>query len=79
MKFGLFCMVQGYLHAMRLVQREKEACSGKGDAIGEDVDARLRAPLTTERKKMIQVRERTRPAHRGNLSFETPRAIERDI
>lgn len=57
MKFGLFCMVQGYLHAMRLVQREKEACSGKGDAIGVDVDARLRAPITTERKKMIQVRE----------------------
>lgn len=55
MKFGLFSMVLGYLHAMRLVQREKEAWSGRGDAIGADVDARFKAPLTQERKRMLQV------------------------
>lgn len=56
MKFGLFSMVQQYLHAMRLVQREKMAWSGEGDAIGKDVDAQFRTPLTSERKKMVQVR-----------------------
>lgn len=55
MKFGLFSMVQGYLHAMRLVQREKESWSGRGDAIGKDVDTHFRTPQTLERKKMVQV------------------------
>lgn len=56
MKFGLFSMVQNYLHAMRLVQREKMAWSGERDAIGKDADAQSRPPLTLERKKMVQVR-----------------------
>lgn len=55
MKFGLFSMVQGYLHAMTLVQREKEAWSGKGDIVGKDGNSHLRAPLTVERRRMIQV------------------------
>lgn len=54
--------MQGYLRAMTLVQREKEAWSGKGDAIGRESSSgkpggsqQQRAPLTLERKKMIQV------------------------
>lgn len=57
MKFGLFCMVQNYLHAMRLVQREKESWSGRGNTIGRDSNSSSnRACLTLERKKMVQVR-----------------------
>lgn len=56
MKFGLFSMVQNYLHAMRLVQREKESWSGRGNTIGADSKGSTnRACLTLERKKMIQV------------------------
>ena len=62
MKFGLFCMVQGYLHAMTLVKREKEAWSGKGDLTGREINPggsagskQERIPTTVERKKMIQV------------------------
>ncbi|CAM9946410.1 unnamed protein product, partial [Sphacelaria rigidula] len=56
MKFGLFCMVQGYLHSMRLVQREKSSWSGQGDVISKDMDTQYRAPQTSERKTMVQVR-----------------------
>lgn len=56
MKFGLFCMVQGYLHSMQLVQREKSSWSGQGDVIGKDLETQYRAPQTSERKKMVQVR-----------------------
>lgn len=40
------------MHAMTLVKREKEAWSGKGDVMTKDV---YRPPLTSERKKMVQV------------------------
>lgn len=41
---------------MTLVQREKEAWSGKGDVITkEGSDSIHRPPLTAERKKMVQV------------------------
>lgn len=63
MKFGLFCMVQSYLQAMSLVQREKAAWSGKGELIGRGFDSgdlegsqKQRVPMTAERKNMIQVR-----------------------
>lgn len=68
MKFGLFSMVQGYLHSMRLVQREKEAWSGREDVIGGDNSSKVhrRAPMTLERKKMIQVCLRyLSPSHGG--------------
>lgn len=48
--------LQGYLHAMTLVKREKEAWSGKGDVMTREGNASVsRPPLTTERKKMVQV------------------------
>lgn len=48
--------VQGYLHAMTLVKREQEAWSGKGDVMARDGGASVpRPPLTSERKKMVQV------------------------
>lgn len=47
---------QGYLHAMTLVQREKEAWSGKGDVMTREGNNSIhRLPLTSERKKMVQV------------------------
>lgn len=63
MKFGLFCMVQSYLQAMSLVQREKAAWSSKGDELvrgfnseNSEGSQQQRVPMTTERKNMIQVR-----------------------
>lgn len=47
---------QGYLHAMTLVKREMEAWSGKGDVMTREGNASApRPPLTSERKKMVQV------------------------
>ena len=47
---------QEYLHAMTLVKREMEAWSGKGDVMTREGNASApRPPLTSERKKMVQV------------------------
>lgn len=41
---------------MTLVQREKEAWSGKGDVMTRDGNSSVyRPPMTSERKKMVEV------------------------
>lgn len=54
---GLYPL-QSYLHAMTLVQREKEAWSGKGDVMTREGNSSVPRPtLTSERKKMVEVGE----------------------
>ncbi|CBN77064.1 conserved unknown protein [Ectocarpus siliculosus] len=78
MKFGLFSMVQGYLHAMTLVKREKEAWSCKGDVMTKEGTS-FRPPLTSERKKMVQevVKARERAAAQKKFLDRARKAEDR--